>query len=577
RRFTDAMLETIEVGIVSCDADGVLVVGNRAERQMFALDAGIDGQPMNYLDERIDVYDGGQRLEPDEYPLMRALRGEDVSRIEVLAGPAGGPYRELEVRGRQITGGGGEVLGAVAALTDVTAERVAQRELAAEHRRLAEAQRLGNLGSFELDVAGDRWTFSDHLCVLWGLEPGTVDATRIHDLIVEEDRPRILDCWRSACRDGGIAGTDVRITRAGDGAERLIRVNLEVELAEDGRPVQVRGTHLDVTDLDAAETAAQRANAFFGAVMSATPDHTFVTDLSDGRVIYASPGKEVLGLASEELATLGLDEMVALAHPDDRQALEQATVAAVDLGDGEVGTVQYRARHADGRWRWLSQRMTPFRRDGAARVVEVLAVVRDTTEVVEAHERLVHAARHDYLTGLPNRSLLVERLEAALRQAERERREIAVLFCDLDGFKEVNDAGGHAAGDAVLAQVAQRMVAVVRDRDVVARVGGDEFVIIVEPWNRSIAGDGDAPAPGAPARWLARHVADRVVEALRRPFVVDGATFPVTVSIGIAHADPARMSGARPALTADLVLYRADMAMYRAKERGKDQVGVFDL
>lgn len=382
--------------------------------------------------------------------------------------------------------------------------------------------------------------------------------------------------WRAACETGVTQCYDLHVHRATDGAARLLRVNIEIELDANGRPVRGRGTHLDVTDLRSAEAAAQQANTFLNAILAASPDYTFVTTVDGGSVIYASPGKEVLGLVSERLATLGGSGLAELAHRDDRAAVDEAVAKATTVADGQVVQVQYRARHADGPWRWLSQRLTPFRRDGGGQVTEVLSVVRDVTDVVDAQDRLVHAARHDYLTGLANRALLVERLETALRRSRRDRREMAVLFCDLDGFKNVNDLGGHAAGDVVLTEVARRLVAVVRDGDVVARIGGDEFVIVVEPWNRSVAGS-DVMAPSQSGRDLAHRVAQRVVEAVRRPVAVGGNSYAITGSVGIAYATVGGEPDGTPPLTADEILHRADMAMYRAKQKGKDHVAVFEL
>jgi diguanylate cyclase (GGDEF)-like protein len=111
--------------------------------------------------------------------------------------------------------------------------------------------------------------------------------------------------------------------------------------------------------------------------------------------------------------------------------------------------------------------------------------MRDITEAVDLQQRIEHHALHDGLTGLPNRALLIDRLTAALSRSARDRREVAVLFCDLDGFKRVNDTAGHAAGDAVLLEISRRLQGLLRADDTVARVGGDEFVVLVEPWNRA--------------------------------------------------------------------------------------------
>ena len=153
--FTDALLETIEVGIVSCDVQGRFVVSNRAERQMFGLETGLDGLLPEHLPALIDVLTpDGRSVRAEDYPLMRTLRGEAVRSFDVLVGPVGFPHREVVVNGSQILGPDGELLGAVAALSDVTAERTVARALAEERRKLSEAQRLGQLGSFRVRPDG---------------------------------------------------------------------------------------------------------------------------------------------------------------------------------------------------------------------------------------------------------------------------------------------------------------------------------------------------------------------------------------------------------------------------------------
>jgi diguanylate cyclase (GGDEF)-like protein/PAS domain S-box-containing protein len=456
------LLETIDVGIVSCDAMGVFILSNRAEREIFGLQDGLEGLLPEHLGPLIDVFDSaGKALTVEEYPLMRTLRGELASPADVRVGPAGGPYREIVVRASRITGAAGELVGAVAALTDVTAERTASRALTEERRKLA---------------------------------------------VAEED--------------------------------------------------------------------ARRANNFLNAVLSATPDYTFVTDLASGAIIYGSRDKDVLGLTSEQLQALEPQDGTALIHPEDHVRLHAVNVAAADLDDGQVLQLRYRGLHADGQWRWVNRRVTPFRRDGSGRVIEVLGVVRDVSDVVQAEERLTYATLHDDLTGLPNRTLLVDRLDAALTRSERDGQEVAVLFCDLDGFKNVNDTAGHAAGDAVLLEIARRLNSVLRAGDTVARVGGDEFVVVVEPWSRELTVTATAPAVAPPAA-LAVLVAERVAAVLRPPMTVNGVEHVVTASIGITYARTTSPGGSGR-VTADQVLQDADVAMYRAKELGKDRFEVFE-
>jgi diguanylate cyclase (GGDEF)-like protein/PAS domain S-box-containing protein len=185
--------------------------------------------------------------------------------------------------------------------------------------------------------------------------------------------------------------------------------------------------------------------------------------------------------------------------------------------------------------------------------------VEDVTARRAAELRLTELALHDELTGLPNRRLLMERCERAFAMARsgRAASTVAALFIDLDGFKPINDRAGHEAGDQLLRDIARDLQTSVRPSDTVARVGGDEFVILVERY------DGLAEL---------RAVADRIASTVRRPVTTGDVSLTVSASIGIAHADLAF----EPELRPDQLLRRADSAMYRAKDRGRDRHDVFD-
>lgn len=328
---------------------------------------------------------------------------------------------------------------------------------------------------------------------------------------------------------------------------------------------------LDVTELHRQREEAREAEAFSAAVLAASPDAIVVHDFASGRSVYASR-------TAADLLTPGPDGATdADVHPDDRVRLAGALTACGDLEDDQVLQVRYRVQAAPGAARWLSRRLTAFRRGPDGRTTEVLSVIRDVSEMVAAEDQLRHAARHDPLTGLPNRTLLTDRLGGALARAQWLGQDIAVLYCDLDGFKRVNDANGHAAGDLLLRETADRLRSVLRPQDTVARVGGDEFVLVLEADGENAPRSGTADRRATPAsgpessRTLGIDVARRVVAALAEPVLIDGVEHVISASVGLAYA-----GGPGSTRTAEDVLRDADAAMYRAKAAGKDRFEVFE-
>ena len=299
----------------------------------------------------------------------------------------------------------------------------------------------------------------------------------------------------------------------------------------------------------ALHPSALHRSAFHDAVLAASPDAIFVFEPGSGQVLWSAAGAV---------------DLAPPVHPDDVARLRAGDLASVGLDDGQVLQVRYRVRDGGGDHRWLSRRVTPFSRDPDGSVRSVLAIARDVTEVVQMEQRLSNAALHDPLTGLPNRTLLTDRLALALSRTARSGSEVVVLFCDLDGFKHVNDTAGHAAGDAVLVATARRLREVLRPQDTVARVGGDEFVVVLEPLRQA-----GSQAASPDAREDAVAVVRRISDALRQPVDVDGVGHVVTVSIGVAFA----AAGDVP----EDVLRDADSAMYLAKSRGKDRYEVFEV
>ncbi len=287
------------------------------------------------------------------------------------------------------------------------------------------------------------------------------------------------------------------------------------------------------------------------------PLGTYINSL-DGHMTYMSPQIEpVLGYAASEWVADGGALFGQLLHPADRErVVDEATRCQ---REGIVFQDEFRLIGRDGREVWVLDRTVQVA-DPDGRPLFRQGFLLDITERKQAEERLAHLAYHDPLTGLPNRAMFNEHLELVLARAQRTGAGAAVLFIDLDDFKLVNDSFGHTAGDELLRVAAERLRAVTRGGDLVARQGGDEFLVLVGDLEQHRAPDSIRDACEA--------VADKVRAALRTPFTVAETEVYVSASIGISIFP----------LDADDVesmLKHGDIAMYKVKESGRDGCQVY--
>ena len=297
-----------------------------------------------------------------------------------------------------------------------------------------------------------------------------------------------------------------------------------------------------------AESSLRSSEERFRSLVQNSSDTTLV--IGPNRTIsYASPATvALLGRTPKDLVGIVSTDLV---HPDDRQRVEVQLASRLQP-DAVTDPIQFRMQHGDGSWRQVEAVVNDLR--DRPSVSGYVANVRDITERKEAEDLLAHRALHDPLTGLPNRTLILDRAGQMLARSQREHQPVAALFIDLDNFKDINDTLGHAVGDRILKAVASRFAGVLRANDTVGRLGGDEFVVLAE---------GVSLAAGPEL------VAERLLDVLREPFGIEGyegAAFAMSASIGIA-------SGGRS--SAEELLREADIALYRAKAAGKNRCALF--
>lgn len=302
--------------------------------------------------------------------------------------------------------------------------------------------------------------------------------------------------------------------------------------------------------LQQSRDEVRKREEWFSSLVRNASDLLMVID-ADTTIRYQSPSIErILGVGADAVAGKKLLDIV---HPDDAAGFITALRELMMRSDGVV-TGEGRMRHLDGQWRSIE--FTGTNQYGNPAINGLVLNGRDVSERVRLEQQLRYQASHDPLTQLANRARFTDHLEQALRRSARNKSQVGVLFMDLDNFKGVNDSLGHSAGDRLLTEVAERVQSCLRSVDTVARLGGDEFAILLDD------------VTGVPEATM---VTERIFDALRPAFLIDGKHLLVRASIGVAVSDPARHTG-----NGDTLLRDADTAMYVAKAHGKGRSEVFE-
>jgi diguanylate cyclase (GGDEF)-like protein/PAS domain S-box-containing protein len=297
----------------------------------------------------------------------------------------------------------------------------------------------------------------------------------------------------------------------------------------------------------------QQTEARFRSLVQNSTDVVMVVDV-DSTVRYVSPSVSgVFGYQPEELEGTKLTSLI---HPDDKSQVIQFLTPSPRDGAAATQLIESRMRHRDDFWLHVETLRTDLMHD--PNVKGIVLNSRDVSERKAFEEQLAHQAFHDSITGLANRALFRDRVEHALERQTRIDKPMSVLFMDLDDFKTINDSLGHAAGDRLLGEVGERLRACLRTPDTAARLGGDEFAILLEDGGEAVG---------------AADVASRILGALEAPFQLDGKEVFIRASIGIASSGAGLAVGPEGA---EELLRNADVAMYIAKEAGKNRYQVFE-
>ena len=397
----------------------------------------------------------------------------------------------------------------------------------------------------EVDSTGRILVVNRSACALLGREADDLVGVDADTVLVDADQGVLAD-WLAmdvTSSDGGEiehVALEARVERP-DGAHVEVAITVH-HGADDTLLLRWTDRARGVEEREALDQARHR----FQQAFQSAPTGMALVRLDDGRIVDANQSlADMLERSVVDLVGRTLREFT---HPDDvRQA--QPHRARLELGLVDSYRLDQRFRRRDNSWVWARTRVSVSEDDG---VLLAINHIEDVTEQRRTAEQLQHAARHDELTRLPNRAYLMSILEQRLAGAQPSA--VGILFIDLDHFKVVNDSLGHVIGDELLQEVSRRLQTAVREGDVLARFGGDEFVVVLDGRGRAV----DAAV-----------AAERLRAAVHPPITIGDNELFVTASVGYSTNHDAGM-------TPGEMLRDADAAMYRAKARGRDCVEAFE-
>jgi len=422
-------------------------------------------------------------------------------------------------------------------------ERV-ERELRRSQSSLAKAQQVARLGHWEWMVAKNSMVYSDQTIRIFGVAENDFIYTPggILHYVHPEDAEQLQRAVRDILKEGETFQAEFRIVRP-DGKIRYLRSEAELTRDAKGRPLRMFGTVQDITEnRKATEELHLAANVFESSI-----EGIIITD-PDGKIEKVNRAfSEITGYAEEE--ALGQNPRLLKSDRHDTAFFAEMWRALTEEGRWQ-GEIWNRRKNGEVYPQWLT--ITAIR-DGKRRLSHYVGVFHDMTALKLHEERLRYQAHHDALTALPNRVLFRERLGLAMGYAQCNETKLAILFLDLDNFKRINDSLGHTVGDLLLKEVAVRLKHCVREKDTVARYGGDEFIVLLE----GLEQEDDAV-----------YAARRITKAIEPPFVLQDHELYLSASIGIAYYP-------EDGTDHETLVRNADTAMYRAKEEGRNTFQIF--
>ena len=432
----------------------------------------------------------------------------------------------------------GEPVGFRGILRDITERKQAEEALRESEEKYRTILETIEDGYYEVDLAGNFTFFNDSMCRIWGYSKEELMGMNNREYTSPETSKKIYETFNAVYKTGEPTKIfDWELIKK-DGSTIYVEISISLMRDPKGEPVGFRGILRDITERKRAEEALRESEEKYRSLVEFTEDPVYLINRQ----------KEFLFLNETYLSRLGLprDQVIGRRYGEfhsRKEGKEFAEHIEQVFTTGRFVQYEHRSRRDD---RYFLRTLSPVKKpDGSIETVTVIA--KDITERKRAEEELEYMATHDSLTGLPNRTLFTDRLTMVLAQARRSQKHLAVMLLDLDYFKNVNDTLGHTVGDQLLRLVGNRLSEVLRKGDTVARIGGDEFLLLLP----EIARIEDAII-----------IAEKILDAFHTAFFFGDHKLLISASIGIAIYP-------EDGDDADTLMKNADIAMYRVKDKGR--------
>lgn len=536
------VLDVLPVGVFITNVKGKIVSTNKACRQIWGPPK-LPDDPLDYAEAFKGWHlDTGQPILPQEWGLAKVLlQGSQEFAEEIEIEATDGSRKTILYHAVPFHDNRGNIMGAVAVNIDLSQRRAMEDKL----RHLAELVESSQDSIIGLSMEGRITSWNEGAERLYGYSQEEVLGKHIRILEPSPNQDEMEKLLEQIHKGQQIEPQEtIRIRKDG----RKIWVSFTISPLYDTRG-QLSGASVIARDITERKRADEE-RALLAVIVETSTDAIVSTDLDWHVTSWNKAAEQLFGYRAEE--ALGSDIIARQLVPPEREEELQALREKLMRGERPPPFDTVR-RTKDGKTVDVSLSCAPIL-DKHKRISGIAYISRDITERKRMEEQLHHDAFHDRLTGLPNRTLFIDRLKHVIDRAHRFDEYYAVFVLDIDNFKLINDTMGHLVGDQLLQGFSKRVLEVLRPVDTLARFGGDEFTLILEE-----VGNQD----------IVIHIAERIQDTLKTPFILDKQEIRIGSSVGITMGD-------RHYNHPDEVLRDADLALYEAKRRGKSQYVVFD-